>query len=159
MRDELLRLAELLERDGDEHGVAHDLRALAQIQGGVPDGWVMVPREPTVEMLHAGSIAAESLGSPLTRTGKAYAAIWRAAPPPPAAQPIAHGDSEREDADEAFEAIKHALEQWPESEPAILFLMGAVGPLGVITGGDIKWALSELDATDRAKAEQEGSDA
>lgn len=62
--------------------------AIAALRGAgwraVPEGHVVVPNEPTMAMLHAGSRGAACLGTPLTRTASAYRAMLTAAPEPPA---------------------------------------------------------------------------
>ena len=42
--------------------------------------------------------------------------------------------------DNARDAVAEALRKWPEAEAAILFMVGAIGPLGNVTESDIEWA-------------------
>jgi hypothetical protein len=48
-----------------------------------PEGWKLVPVEPTKDMLSAGSRAADGYGTPWTRTANAYKAMLDAALNPP----------------------------------------------------------------------------
>jgi len=38
------------------------------------------------------------------------------------------------------EAVAEALRRWPDAEASILFMVGAIGPLGNVTKSDIEWA-------------------
>ena len=69
-----------------------------------PAGWRLVPDVPTKAMLHAGSAAADSFGTPLTRTGMAYRAMLVAAPTTAPAAPEVPADA-RERLHAAFRAL------------------------------------------------------
>ena len=67
------------ERDELRNTIAALRQQLAEARK-VPEGWRLVPVEPTDNMLYAGSLAADGFGSPWTRTANAYKAMLSAAP-------------------------------------------------------------------------------
>lgn len=68
-----------------QHALAR-LEHLTQPASGAPDGWVLVPREPTPEMLHAAELAELPHDDWMAYWSGGYSAMLSAAPPPPPRQ-------------------------------------------------------------------------
>ena len=133
----LERLRGVLEHGkmGDKCLIAPDLvtAAIASLSAPKPEGeWVLVPREPTPEMLSEAhyELADKPFSNNAERSARAYAAMLAAAPQPPAeAQPVdglrvvtlsdawdyAHGELSWSDLE--ARAVRHQKAHPPPSAP------------------------------------------